>query len=124
MCLILVVDDIEDNVDVLQTLLQSEGYVVETAASGWAALRKLKAIQPDLVLLDVMMPDMTGYEVMQRIRDNESFATIPIVIVTAYTDISETEALTMGANGFIRKPIDYTQLLTTVKTLCDSQKNP
>jgi CheY-like chemotaxis protein len=119
MCLILVVDDIEDNVDVLQTLLQSEGYAVETAASGWAALRKLKAIQPDLVLLDVMMPDMTGYEVMQRIRDNESFSKIPIVIVTAYTDISETEALAMGANGFIRKPIDYTQLLVTVKDLCD-----
>jgi CheY-like chemotaxis protein len=120
MCRILIVDDIEDNVLVLQALLEAEGYVVETAESGWAALRKLKANPPDVVLLDVMMPDMTGYEVTERIRENQNLAQIPIVLVTAYSDVSVDEALSMGANDFIRKPIDYDQLLVSVKNFCNA----
>ena len=115
---ILIVDDIDDNVVLLKTLLETEGYAVESAAGGWAALRQIKANRPDLILLDVMMPDMSGYEVIERIRSKQDLSTIPIVLVTAYTDISREEGLKMGANHFIRKPIDADKLLACVKALC------
>ncbi|HEY9631193.1 MAG TPA: response regulator [Coleofasciculaceae cyanobacterium] len=119
---ILIVDDIDDNVVLLKTLLETEGYAVESAAGGWAALRQIKASRPDLILLDVMMPDMSGYEVIERIRSKQDLSTIPIVLVTAYTDISREEGLKMGANHFIRKPIDADKLLACVKALCSEIK--
>lgn len=118
MCHILVVDDIADNVFLLQTLLEAEGYSVDTASSGWTALRKIKDNRPDIVLLDIMMPDMSGYEVTQRIRQNQSLSNTPIVLVTAYSDITVSEGLAMGANDFIRKPIDADQLLESVNKFC------
>lgn len=114
---ILIVDDIDDNVVLLQTLLETEGYTVETAAGGWAALRQIKASCPDLILLDVMMPDMSGYEVIERVR-NKLESTVPIVLVTAYSDISQAEGMAMGANYLIRKPINSDELLDCVKKLC------
>jgi CheY-like chemotaxis protein len=114
---ILIVDDIEDNSFLLKTLLEAEGYTVDTVNRGLVALRTIKTQPPDLVLLDVMMPDMNGYEVTQRIREDPSLADVQIVLVTAYTDISEDEAMAMGANAFVRKPIDIKQLLAIVKTL-------
>jgi CheY-like chemotaxis protein len=114
---ILIVDDIEDNSFLLKTLLETEGYTVDVVNRGLVALRIIKTQHPDIVLLDVMMPDMNGYEVTERIREDPSLSNIQIVLVTAYTDISEDEAMAMGANAFIRKPIDVTQLLAIVKTL-------
>ncbi|HEY9640056.1 MAG TPA: response regulator [Coleofasciculaceae cyanobacterium] len=121
MCHILVVDDIEDNVFLLQTLLETEGYVVDTANSGWDALRKIKTVRPDIVLLDVMMPGMTGYEVTQRIREHPSLSDIPIILITAYSEISTHEGLAMGANDLIQKPIDLDRLLESLKALCVQQ---
>jgi CheY-like chemotaxis protein len=115
---ILIVDDIDDNVALLKTLLETEGYSVETATGGWAALRQIKARCPDLILLDIMMPDMSGYEVIERIRNKLELPTVPIVLVTAYTDISREEGLAMGANCLLRKPIDSNELLACVKRLC------
>ena len=118
---ILIVDDIDDNVILLQTLLETEGYTVETAPGGWAALRQIKVCCPDLILLDVMMPDMSGYEVIDRVR-NKLELLIPIVLVTAYTDISREEGIEMGATYLLRKPIDSGELLDCVKRLCDKSR--
>jgi CheY-like chemotaxis protein len=108
---ILIVDDIPDNILFLQTCLEAEGYKVTVTDRGMTALRLAKTLHPDIILLDAMMPDMTGYGVTEQIREDQSLSTIKIILVTAYTDISQNEAIAMGANAFIRKPIDLNQLL-------------
>ena len=115
---ILIVDDIADNVLLLQTFLEGEGYAVDTADNGWTALRAVETLRPDVVLLDILMPDMSGYSVVKRIRQQENLSETRIVLVTAYSVLSEAEALSMGADAFIRKPVDLDQLLATVKGLC------
>lgn len=112
---ILVVDDLADNLFLLQTVLETEGYDVDTADSGSLALAKIEAEPPNLVLLDVMMPGLNGYEVTQRIRQNNLLPFIPIVLVTAHEDASAIHGLDIGANDFIRKPIDFDELLARIK---------
>jgi DNA-binding response OmpR family regulator len=112
---ILVVDDLADNLFLLQTLLEAEGYAVETADSGTIALTKIESTPPDLVLLDVMMPGMNGFEVTQKIRQNEELPFIPILLLTAYDQTSAAQGLNLGANDFIRKPINLDELLARVK---------
>lgn len=116
-CRILVVDDLPDNLFLLQTLLEGEGYEVETADSGGAALTALQNCPANLVLLDVMMPDMTGCEVTKRIRQNQQLSHIPIVLITAFDEVDLKEGLSLGANDFIRKPVDFNELLSRIKTL-------
>ncbi|MGB5973334.1 MAG: response regulator, partial [Nodosilinea sp.] len=74
---ILIVDDIDDNVFLLQTILETEGYAVDTAGSGGTALAKVENSPPDLILMDVMMPDMNGYEVSRQIRQNPNLPLMP-----------------------------------------------
>ncbi|MBW4691610.1 MAG: response regulator [Lyngbya sp. HA4199-MV5] len=113
---LLAVDDIPDNLFLLQTILEAEGFAVDVATSGSVALSKIKASPPDLILLDVMMPDMTGYEVTQRIRQDESLPAMPILLITAHDKASALQGLELGANDFISKPIDFNELLTRVRT--------
>ena len=112
---ILVVDDLEDNLFLLQAVLQAEGYQVELANSGSAALTLVEVAPPDLILLDLMMPEITGLEVTQQIRQNVNLPYIPILLVTAYEETRAAEGLDMGANDFIRKPIDFDELLARVR---------
>lgn len=112
---ILAVDDVADNLLLLKTILELEGYSVDTANSGMSALHRLRVSPPDLVLLDIMMPDMSGYEVTRHIRKNEDLGSIPILLVTAYADVSASQRLGLGANGFIQKPIDADELLEKVR---------
>lgn len=112
---ILVVDDLIDNLLLLQTVLEAEGYDVELVDNGQAALAKVQSSPPDLILLDIMMPDMNGYEVTQRIRQNPLVPYIPILLVTAHEEPKVVEGLNSGANDFIRKPIDFDELLARVK---------
>lgn len=112
---ILVVDDLEDNLFLLQTILQAEGYQVELANSGSAALAHIKVSLPDLILLDLMMPDMNGLEVTRHIRQVLNLPDIPILLVTAHEDANAAEGLNMGANDFMHKPIDFDQLLARIK---------
>jgi CheY-like chemotaxis protein len=114
---ILVIDDIPDNSFLLQTLLEAEGYQVDVADSGIVGLEKIEAEPPDLVLLDVMMPDMNGYEVTRRIRHNPNLPFIPVVLVTGYDQPSAADGFDVGADGFIRKPVDFNQLLTQVRLI-------
>jgi CheY-like chemotaxis protein len=112
---ILVVDDIPDNIFILQTILELEGYMVDTALSGRSALSKIQASPPDLILLDIMMPGMNGWEVIQHIRQNHNLPFIPILVVTAIDEINATQGLKAGADDCIRKPFDNDELLVRVK---------
>ena len=114
---ILVVDDIADNCFLLQTVLEAEGYQVDVADSGYAALNKIKAAPPNLVLLDVMMPEMNGLEVAQRIRQNLSLPFIPILLITGHTHLTIVEELKAKVEGFIHKPIDFDVLLKQIQIL-------
>ena len=115
---ILVVDDVDKNVKLLADLLAAKGYVTCTAMSGAEALDKVKAEQPDLVLLDVMMPGMSGYEVCQAIRANPETAVLPVVLVTALDpDKERIRGLEAGADDFLTKPVNQAELLARVKSL-------
>jgi CheY-like chemotaxis protein len=115
---ILVVDDIADNLVLMQLVLESEGYQVELADSGDAAIASIRTARPDLVLLDVMMPDMNGFEVTQRLRQDKDCSRLPIVLLTADRSINFEQALAAGANDIITKPIDMDHLLTRVSDWC------
>lgn len=112
---ILVVDDVLDNSYLLQALLESEGYQVEIADSGRAAIAKISASPPDLVLLDVMMPEMNGFEVAEQIRQNQKLSSLPIVLVTGHDSPQLSNLETAKVNGLIRKPIDFEEVLTKVE---------
>ncbi|WP_226584223.1 ATP-binding response regulator [Microseira wollei] len=114
---ILVVDDSPDNVFLIQAILEEEGYKISTAADGRSALAQLEQELPDLVLLDVMMPGMDGYEVTQRIRAMTSLPFIPILLITAYDQPSVAQGLDTGADDFIRKPVEVDELLARVRAL-------
>ncbi|SRR5579883_2800647 len=112
---ILVVDDMADNLFLLKALLEAEGYRVDVASDGKTALAKAEAMPPNLLLLDIMMPDMTGYEVTQQLRQNDRLASVPVVLITAYGEESVSKGQLNGANDFIRKPFDFDELIQRVK---------
>jgi len=114
---ILVVDDLPDNYFLLQTVLELEGYVVEVADSGRSALESIAFHPPDLILLDVMMPEMNGFEVTRHLRQNSSLPFIPIILVTGKSEPTPTDGFDVGADGFIRKPIDFDDLLHQIRTI-------
>jgi len=114
---ILVVDDNAMNVKLLSALLEGSGFVVTTAAGGVEALEKIQANKPDLVLLDVMMPDISGYTVCQRLRADEATSLLPIIMVTALDDLERVKAIEMGADDFLCKPINQAELFARVKSL-------
>ncbi|MBE9044267.1 response regulator [Pleurocapsales cyanobacterium LEGE 10410] len=119
---ILVVDDCIDNLYLMQFILENEGYQVMVAVNGEEALDKIHRCQPDLVLLDMMMPRMNGYEVVNRLREDSNFSLIPVFLVTADTYVSQSAAIAAGADGLLYKPINIEQLLFEVaKILANKQ---
>jgi class 3 adenylate cyclase/CheY-like chemotaxis protein len=115
---ILVVDDTPKNVKLLADLLSAKGYAVATADSGAAALAQVEAEKPDLVLLDVVMPEMSGYEVCRKIRENPATEILPVVMVTALDPAEErVKGLDAGADDFLSKPINQAELLARVRSL-------
>lgn len=115
---VLVVDDILPNVKLLEAKLASEYYDVLTATSGKEALEKVAAESPDIVLLDVMMPEMDGFEVCSKIKSNPETSHIPVVMVTALTDTEDkVKGLESGADDFLSKPINDTALMARVRSL-------
>lgn len=115
---VLVVDDILPNVKLLEAKLSSEYYDVLTATNGADALEKVAAQSPDIVLLDVMMPGMDGFEVCRRIKADPGTAHIPVVMVTALTDSSDRiKGLEAGADDFLSKPLNDIALMSRVRSL-------
>ena len=116
---ILVVDDDLRNVRVLEMNLKAEGYNVIAAYNGHEALEKVNAENPDLILLDIMMPGMDGYEVCKRLRQNKATRAIPIIMLTAYEKglDKKIEALDLGADEFIEKPFKRHEVLARVRSL-------
>ena len=109
--LVLIVDDESSGRETLQSVLEGEGYELEMAENGLQAIEKAKRLLPDVILLDVMMPGMTGFEVCQRIRNDPQIAEIPIIVLTALDDReSLLTALKAGADDFISKPFDRYEL--------------
>jgi len=115
---VLVVDDTPHNVKLLADLLAVKGYEVTTAASGAQALEQIARDPPDLVLLDVVMPGMTGYEVCRKLREDRATATLPVVMVTALDPGTERiKGIEAGADDFVTKPLNQPELLARVKSL-------
>ena len=115
---VLVVDDIPANVRLLEAKLSAEYFDVMTADSGAAALDVIAANAPDIVLLDVMMPGMSGYDVCRKIRENPATAMLPVVMVTALDPGQErVKGIDAGADDFLSKPINQPELLARVRSL-------
>lgn len=115
---VLVVDDILPNVKLLEAKLSSAYYDVLTASSGPEALEKVKTESPDIVLLDVMMPGMDGFEVCEKIKTDPDTAHIPVIMVTALTDSEDrVRGLEAGADDFLSKPVHDTSLMARVRSL-------
>lgn len=114
---ILSVDDTKDNLILVEAILEYEGYDIDSVANGEAALKNVVEFPPDLIILDVMMPGINGYEVTRRIRNNPEINYIPILLLTAFDESSVVEGLDAGADDFIRKPFDTEELLARVRSL-------
>ncbi len=116
--LVLIVDDNAANVDILRTRLASQGYDVVTASDGEEALSVAKKDEPDLILLDIMMPKLDGIEVCRRLKGNEELAFTPIVVISAKSQPKDVvSALEAGADEYLGKPIEQTALVARVKSM-------
>ena len=115
---ILVVDDLSDNLFLLQTVLEAEGYEVDTADNGNLALAKVEASPPDLILMDVRMPKMTGYEACEKLKADPQVASIPVVFLSAKGQESEIRTgLEAGAAEYLLKPFAPAELTERVAEL-------
>lgn len=114
---ILAVDDIPDNLLLIQLALEQEGHQVVIAHNGETAIEQIKQIPPSLILLDVMMPGMDGYEVTKRIRQDRTIPFIPILLITAREESSLVEGLDAGADEFVRKPFQIDELQARVRSM-------
>ena len=112
---VLAVDDTPENLDVVKGLLTPK-FVVKAAVNGMMALKIVEKQSPDLILLDIRMPGMDGFEVCRRLKENEASADIPVVFLTGESDAtSEAEAMSAGAAGFVTKPIDPATLFASIE---------
>ena len=115
---ILVVDDHEQNLELLQAYLEEIGCRIRTASDGIQALAEIEAEQPDLVILDVMMPRMSGYQLCEKVKGDPATRDIPVVMVTALSEVGDVEkAVESGADDFLTKPVYKLELVTRAKSL-------
>jgi two-component system cell cycle response regulator len=115
---ILVVDDNEHNLELIQAYLDELGGEIRVARDGTEALDSIAATPPDIVLLDIMMPRMSGYQVCERIKANSATRDIPVIMVTALNEVGDVErAVDAGADDFLTKPVNKLELVTRVRSL-------
>ena len=114
---ILIVDDVEDNLEILGDLLTFDGYHVQTARSGEEALKLVQESYPDLILLDILMPGIDGFEVCTRLKADENTKDIPVIFVSSMTDIdSKVQGFKVGGVDYINKPFQHAEILVRVNT--------
>ena len=115
---VLLVDDHEQNLELLQAYLEELGCSIAMARDGMEAVEAIEKNPPDLVLLDVMMPKLSGYQVCEKIKSDPDTRDIPVIMVTALGEISDVErAVDVGADDFLTKPVHQLELVTRVKSL-------
>ncbi len=120
---IMVVDDNPDIVTIVKTILEGKGYEVQCAYSGQEVFNLLKEQKPDLIVLDIMMPQMDGLEVLTRLKGEPSTATIPVILLTAKVQYEDVlGGYKMGADYYITKPFTSTQLLNGINLLLGEGK--
>ena len=115
---VLIVDDLAGNVRLIEALLANDGYSVQTASDGDEALRLVRAQPPDLILMDVMMPHVNGFEACRAIKQDVKTRLIPVVLVTSLDDTkSRIRGIDAGADDFISKPVNSLELRARVRSL-------
>ena len=120
---VLIADDNPQGVELLEAYLSETDYEVQTAADGEETLRKVAQWQPDLILLDIMMPKISGFEVCKRLRKNPDTAGIVVLMITALVQPSDIDrAVEAGTNDFLTKPINKTELLLRVRSALQSRR--
>ena len=118
---ILVIDDDPDILEALSEILESEGFGIHQARNGLEALELLEPLHPDLILLDLMMPVMDGWEFAERIRGRPDWAQIPVIVLSADRNVGD-KARKLGAVGYLAKPFELSELLSLVQTSLTSLK--
>ncbi len=119
---ILIADDNHQNCELLDAYLADEGYQIEMVYDGQQALDAVARFQPDLILLDIMMPKVSGYEICERLKANPRTRDIAIIMITALAEMGDIEkAVNAGANDFLTKPVNKLELTTRVKTLLQNR---
>lgn len=114
--LLLLVDDNEQNLELLEAYLEEVGGTIVTARDGLEALKAIEQRRPDVMLLDIMMPRMSGYQLCKKLKSEESTKSIPIIMVTALNEVSDMERATeLGADDFISKPLNKPDLVARVR---------
>ena len=114
---ILIVDDVEDNIEILGDLLIFDGYKVQSANSGEMALKQVQESRPDLILLDILMPGMNGFEVCEKLKADESTKDIPVIFVSSMTDLdSKVKGFKTGGVDYMNKPFQRAEILVRVNT--------
>jgi two-component system cell cycle response regulator len=122
-CRVLLVDDHEQNLELLLAYLEELGCELRTATDGPEALEDVAKHPPDLILLDIMMPKMSGFQVCKKLRADATTASIPVLMVTALNEVADVErAVEVGANDFISKPVQRVELLTRTRSLLQLAK--
>jgi CheY-like chemotaxis protein len=122
---VLIADDDPQGVELLEAYLGDSGYEIQTAADGEETLAKVQTWQPDLILLDIMMPKISGFEVCKRLRAAPATRSTPVLMITALDQQSDIErAVEAGTDDFVTKPINKKQLLLLVAALLQSRQNP
>ena len=117
MATILIADDYEDNLELLRLLLAAAGYQVKEARNGKECVAEARSLRPDLIMVDLSMPELDGWQVFKALKANSLTAHIPCVAVTAHTDRDRVRALQSGFSDFVGKPFKTEELLMTVRRL-------